>query len=58
MAKFKYFEPADLAEALSLLQNYGMRFTPPGSPIKDLPLLPHEGLAYWQAADYDSKREF
>ena len=23
MAKFKYFEPADLAEALSLLQNYG-----------------------------------
>jgi CO/xanthine dehydrogenase FAD-binding subunit len=23
MAKFDYFEPADLAEALSLLKNYG-----------------------------------
>ena len=23
MAKFKYFEPADLAEALTLLKNYG-----------------------------------
>ena len=56
MAKFKYFEPADLAEALSLLQNYGDAFYAARSPIKDLPLLPHEGLAYWQAADYDSKR--
>jgi hypothetical protein len=58
MAKFKCFEPRIWLRHCLYCKTTGMRFTPPGSPIKDLPLLPHEGLAYWQAADYDSKREF
>ena len=58
MAKFKYFEPAGLAEALSPLQNYVDAFYAARESDQGLSLLPHEGLAYWQAADYDSKREF
>jgi CO/xanthine dehydrogenase FAD-binding subunit len=52
MAKFTYFEPADLAEALSLLQKYGDEggygnaFYATGVRIKDLPLLPHNGLTH------------
>jgi CO/xanthine dehydrogenase FAD-binding subunit len=36
MAKFKYFEPADLAEALSLLQNYGDAFYAAGESDQGL----------------------
>jgi hypothetical protein len=51
MAEFKYFEPADLAEALSLLQNYGDEggygnaFYAARESDQRLTSLPYEGLS-------------
>ena len=51
MAKFKYFEPADLVEAMSRLQNYGDEdgygnaFYAARKSDQGPPLLPQEGLS-------------